>query len=152
MCRFLDTCHGFDTQAATRNTHLYRLVSCLQNISVFTSGRDFRERQLTEKHAISIAVLTGNQDDVENVNSSLRDAGHAAHCQWVETPGRFADILGKSPPELIIVNVDTFADTLRQVIKQKDSFIPEVPVIAIAEDAAEDRMLAAMKDGACDLV
>ena len=107
---------------------------------------------MTEKHAISIAVLTGNQDDVENVNSSLRDAGHAAHCQWVETPGRFADILGKNPPELIVINVDSFADSVRQVIKQKDAFIPEVPVIAIAKDAAEDRILAAMKDGACDLV
>jgi diguanylate cyclase (GGDEF)-like protein len=125
---------------------------CLQNLSDNTCERDTRNRDLTDRTAISIAVLTGNQDDVELVNSSLRDAGHAAHCIWVETPGRFADVLGKETVELIILNVDSFADTVRQVVKQKDGFIPEVPVIALGDDASEEAILAAMKDGACDLV
>ena len=125
---------------------------CLQNIAVNTQGRDTRDRELTEKTAISIAVLTGNQDDVELVNSTLRDAGHAAHCLWVETPGRFVDVLGKEAIELLIMNVDTFADSVRQVVKQKEGFIPEVPVIAIGREATEEAILAAMRDGACDLV
>jgi diguanylate cyclase (GGDEF)-like protein len=107
---------------------------------------------LTDQHAISIAVLTGNQDDVELVNSSLRDAGHAAHCLWVETPGKFADTVGKEKIELIVLNVDSYADGVRQVVKFKDSFIPEVPVIAIGQAADEVSILRAMKEGACDLV
>ncbi len=107
---------------------------------------------MTDKHTISIAVLTGNQDDVEAVNSSLRDAGHAAHCHWVETPGKFADILRRETIELIILHVDAYADKVRQVIKQKDGFIPEVPVVAVAKKADEKAILNAMKDGACDMV
>jgi diguanylate cyclase (GGDEF)-like protein len=108
--------------------------------------------ELTSKNTISIAVLTGNQDDVELVNSSLRDAGHAAHCHWIETPGKFADTLGKTPIELIVLYVDGYADKIRQVVKQKDGFIPEVPVVAIGNTVDEDAILQAMKDGACDLV
>ena len=33
---------------------------------------------MNERQGISIAVLTAGQDDVELVNSTLRDAGHAA--------------------------------------------------------------------------
>lgn len=107
---------------------------------------------MTDKHTISIAVLTGNQDDVELVNSSLRDAGHAAHCLWIETPGKFASTLGKENIELIVLHVDDYADSVRQVVKEKDAFIPEVPVIAIGNSADEVSILRAMKDGACDLV
>jgi diguanylate cyclase (GGDEF)-like protein len=107
---------------------------------------------LTAKHTISIAVLTGSQDDVELVNSSLRDAGHAAHCLWIETPGRFADALSRETIELIILHVDQYADGVRQVVKQKDAYIPEVPVIAVGEHADEVSILRAMRDGACDLV
>ncbi|MDH3440153.1 MAG: hypothetical protein OEM63_05345, partial [Gammaproteobacteria bacterium] len=107
---------------------------------------------MTDKHHISIAVLSGSQDDVELVNSSLRDAGHAAHCLWIETPGRFADALGKESIELIILRVDEYVDDVRQVVKQKDGFIPEAPVIAISKEADEVSILRAMKNGACDLV
>lgn len=107
---------------------------------------------LTEKHKISIAVLSGNQDNVQLVNGTLRDAGHAAHCHWIETPGRFDDILGKELIELIILNLNEYPDSVKQVVKQKDSFIPEVPVIAISRSADEAAILQAMKDGAGDLV
>ncbi len=107
---------------------------------------------MTEKHTISIAVLSGNQDDVELVNSSLRDAGHASHCHWIETPGKFADTLGKDAIELIILHIDDYADSVRQVVKQKDAFIPEVPVIAVGKTVDEAAILKAMNHGACDLV
>jgi len=107
---------------------------------------------LADKHHISIAVLSGNQDDVELVNSSLRDAGHAARCLWIETPGRFADVLQKETIEMIVQRVDNYVDDVRQVVKQKDGYIPEVPVIAIAREVDEVAILRAMKHGACDLV
>ena len=107
---------------------------------------------LTEKHTVSIAVLSGTQDDVQLVNGSLRDAGHTAHCHWIETPGRFDDILGKERIELIIINLNNYPDPIRQVVKQKDRFIPEVPIIALSESVDEESILKAMKDGAADLV
>ena len=107
---------------------------------------------MTDQYSISIAVLSANQDNVELVNSSLRDAGHAAHCHWIESPQKFDAILGKKPIELIILNVDEYSDSIRQVVKQKDAYIPEVPLVVIGDSVDEASILDAMRDGACDLV
>ena len=104
------------------------------------------------RHSISIAVLTENQDDVELINSSLRDAGHAAHCLWTNNPKHLSETLAAENVELLILNCDHYPDTIRQVIKQKDRFNPEVPLIVIQELADEFSMQKAMKNGACDLV
>ena len=54
--------------------------------------------------------------------------------------------------ELLVVNCDTYTDSIRQIIKQKDRFSPEVPVIALRREADEKVIQKAMGDGACDLV
>jgi len=107
---------------------------------------------LNGHQSISIAVLTENQDDVEVINSTLRDAGHAAHCHWISTPDKLADTLAAENVELLILNCDRYKDTIRQVIKQKDRYNPEVPVIAMQETADETGIQKAMQAGACDLV
>ena len=104
------------------------------------------------RHSISIAVLTENEDDVALINSSLRDGGHAAHCHWTNNPKHLRETLAAENVELLILNCDNYPDTVRQVIKQKDRFNPEVPLIAIQEQADEFSMQKAMKNGACDLV
>ena len=107
---------------------------------------------MNERQGISIAVLTRDQDDVELVNRTLRDAGQAAHCHWIMKPDSFAETLRIEPLELIILNGDNYPDSIRQVIKQKDAFLPEIPVIAIRSKVDEGHILNAMNDGACDLV
>jgi len=107
---------------------------------------------LNGRHSISIAVLTENQDDVALINGALRDAGHAAHCHWINKPRDLGDTLAAENVELLILNCDQYPDTVRQVIKQKDRFNPEVPVIALQEEADETSIQKAMKNGACDLV
>ena len=107
---------------------------------------------MNDRQGITIAVLTQNQDDVELVNGTLRDAGHAAHCHWIENPAKFDQTLRGYRIELIIVNSGGYSDSIRQVIKQKDAFQPEVPVIAIKETVDEAGIQEAMALGACDLV
>ncbi|MDJ0939246.1 MAG: GGDEF domain-containing protein [Woeseiaceae bacterium] len=107
---------------------------------------------MSGSHSISIAVLTENQDDVQLINSTLRDAGHAAHCHWINHPNKLSDTLAEHQVELLILNCDAYSDTIRQVIKQKDLFNPEVPVIALKEEASEIAIHDAMKSGAVDLV
>jgi len=111
-----------------------------------------KERDLNGRHSISIAVLTENQDDVEIINSTLRDAGHATHCHWISTPNKLADTLAAENVELLILNCDSYKDSIQQVIKQKDRYKPEVPVIATQETADEANIQKAMQAGACDLV
>ena len=103
-------------------------------------------------HSISVAVLTTNQDDVQVINSALRDAGHAAHCHWISSPNTLADTLSAENVELLILNCDRYPDGIRQVVKQKDRYNPELPVIAMQEKADESAIESAMRAGACDLV
>ena len=116
------------------------------------SLRISRDEELEGSHSISIAVLSRNQDDVELINQALRDAGHAARCHWIANPNSLADTLSSERVELLILNCDSYADPIRQVVKQKDKYDPEVPVIAMQQQAAEADIEAAMRAGACDLV
>lgn len=104
------------------------------------------------RHSISIAVLSRNQDDAATVDSTLRDAGHAARCHWIQSPNKLGDALEREPVELIVLNCDHYPDSIREVIRQKDRFDPEVPVIALRQNVDESLIEAAMRDGACDLV
>lgn len=111
-----------------------------------------KERELTDRHSISIAVLSENEDDVALINGTLRDGGHAAHCHWIDRPNRLDETLAAERVELLIMNCDCYSDGIRQVIKQKDRFNPEVPVIALRKKADESAIQEAMRHGACDLV
>lgn len=109
-----------------------------------------QESQNSEK--LTIAVLTGSQDDVELINKTLRDAGQAVHCLWTKTPDSFDTALRQSELELVVTNCDRYPDSIRQVVKQRDMYQPEVPVVAIQESVSEENILAAMREGASDLV
>ncbi|MBT8082071.1 MAG: bifunctional diguanylate cyclase/phosphodiesterase [Gammaproteobacteria bacterium] len=86
------------------------------------------------------------------INASLRDAGHAAHCHWIPDSHKLADTLASERIELIVLNCDRYDDSIREVIKQKDRYNPELPVIAMQNEVGESEMEAAMRAGACDLV
>jgi len=107
---------------------------------------------LNDHQTLTIAVLTSNQDDVELVNKTLRDAGQAAHCVWVRRADALETVLRERRIELLIVNCDRYPDSVRQIIKQKDAFQPEVPTLAMQLDVDETAILDAMKQGASDLV
>jgi len=107
---------------------------------------------LNGRHSISIAVLTESQDDVALINSTLRDGGHAAHCHWISHPHNLDETLANEHVELLVLNCDSYPDTIPAVIKQKDRFNPEIPVIALKKEADESSIQQAMQDGACDLV
>ena len=86
---------------------------------------------MNEHRRITIAVLTTDQDNVERINRALRDGGHAAHCKWIKSPGDLDRQLQAESVELIITDCDGYGDSIRQVVKQKDAFDPETPVIAV---------------------
>jgi diguanylate cyclase (GGDEF)-like protein len=96
--------------------------------------------------------LTEDQDDVELINRTLRDGGHAAHCHWISHPHNLDEVLARQNVELLILHCDNYPDTIPAVIKQKDRFNPEIPVIATRAEADEDGIQKAMQDGADDLV
>lgn len=124
----------------------------LDNNSRHRAQRRPRERDLNGHESISIAVLTSKQDDVELVNQTLRNAGFAARCCWIKSPAELDSLLNEAPPELIILDTDSYPDSIRQVIKQKDVYQPELSVLAVQSAVDEASILSAMRAGAVDLV
>jgi diguanylate cyclase (GGDEF)-like protein len=104
------------------------------------------------QQTVAVAVLTTQQDDVEIINSTLRGSGIAAHCQWIDSPRKFDQALASGSIDIIILNCDTYGDSLLQVVGQKDSYAPEVPVIAASQQVDETRIQEALETGARDLV
>ena len=146
----LDRGHGFENPVATAATVATRLS--LQNTDITEFPDLAKDLDLNGRQSISVAVLTTAQDDVQLINSTLRDAGHAAHCHWISSPNTLADTLSAESVELLILNCDHYPDGIRQVIKQKDRYNPELPVIAMQQQAEESDIENAMRAGACDLV
>ena len=64
------------------------------------------------------------------------------------SPKRLNDTLAAGGVELLILNCDRYADAIRQVVKQKDRYNPEVPVIAMQAEADEAAIENAMRAGA----
>lgn len=145
-------CHGFDVRTATSAAAVLKLLARLTKYGYHGKTAVARIKDLNGRQSISIAVLTDSQDDVETINGTLRDAGHAAHCHWISNPDKLADTLAAENVELLILNCDRYKDSIRQVIKQKDRYNPEVPVIAMQKTADESSIQEAMQAGACDLV
>ena len=105
----------------------------------------YRNCELTAQYNLSIGVLSDRQDDVALIDSTLRDAGHAAHCYWVNSPEALNETLTRHEIELLILNCDSYQDSTEAVIEQKDCFNPEVPVLALAHDADEQAIQQAME-------
>ena len=148
----LDSGHGFDLSTATLGAAVSRLLVQLTKYRNQRKTAAAGESELKGSQSISIAVLTEVQDDVETINSTLRDAGHAANCHWISTSGKLADTLAAENIELLIVNCDHYKDPIRQVIKEKDLYNPEIPVLATQAATDETSIQKAMEAGACDLV
>jgi hypothetical protein len=68
---------------------LCRLTCCTRERGKTTGRTNIKEDDLSEQQSIEIAVMTDNQDDVEFINGTLRDAGHTAHCHWIKSASEF---------------------------------------------------------------
>jgi PAS domain S-box-containing protein len=97
-------------------------------------------------------ILTRQQDNVEAINSILRNAGHAVRCNWIRELSDLGDALAQIHAHMLIAFVgDDPADTdkLMSVCRQ---FGAEVPVLIARDLVDEDIIAATMQQGARDVV
>src|SRR5690606_6320707 len=102
--------------------------------------------------AVPLIVLTAREDDVELINRTLREAGHAARCKWVQKLDALAEALESHGPELLWYFTDSLAVPLGDVARIKQQTARMVPLIAVSKAAEEADIAAAMAAGAQDLV
>jgi multidomain signaling protein FimX len=107
---------------------------------------------LADFGATPIVVYARTQDFVAAINSTLRNAGLAAHCAWVREVKDLADSLKDNSSELLLAFVGPDAAEQTSILQIRKQAAPEVPAILLRERIDEDIIATAMQQGARDVV
>ncbi len=107
---------------------------------------------MAEQAAIPLIVLTRHQDNVEAVNSTLRNAGLAVHCNWIRELNDLGDALSQINPHTLLAFVGPDASDTSKVMSVAKQFGNGVPVVIARDQVDEDIMASAMQQGARDVV
>jgi len=97
-------------------------------------------------------ILTRQQEQVEFINSTLRKAGHAVHCHWVNEISDLGDALTQINAHMVIGVLgqdEKETVTALQVFKQ---FAPNIPALIVRDQITENVIAHAMQHGARDVV
>jgi len=106
---------------------------------------------LVETGAIPVVVLSRQQDPVEIINSTLRNAGHPVHCTWVRGVPALGDALTHAEPQLVFLCVSD-ADELVAAMEARQRLATTVPVILVRDAVTEADLIQAVEIGAKDVV
>jgi len=121
------------------------------NAAPVSGPSQLKDSTLNEQAAVPMIVMARSQDHVEAVNSTLRNAGHPAHCTWISDIRDLGDALTQINPEMLLVFVEAGID-VGAVMQIRAQFGPEVPVL-LARDGVDENVIAeALRLGAQDVV
>jgi len=107
---------------------------------------------LAEQAAVPMIVLTRHQDNVEAINSTLRKAGHAVHCNWIRELNDLGEALAQIDPHMLIAFAGPDAADSTKIMAVVAQFGAGIPVLIAREQVDEDIIAAAMQQGARDVV
>jgi multidomain signaling protein FimX len=111
-----------------------------------------RGRNLGETSAIPVVVLSRQQDPVEIINSTLRNAGQVVHCTWVRDLGDLADALAApTAPQLLFLCVAD-SEELENAMQQRARLAARVPTLVVRETLTEADLVRGLELGAEDVV
>ena len=107
---------------------------------------------MAETSAIPVVVLSRQQDPVETINSTLRNAGQAVHCTWVRDLADLGDALSApNAPQLIFFCV-TDDGELAAAMEQRASLASRVPTLVVKDVVTEPDLVRGLELGAQDVV
>ncbi|MGC3982187.1 MAG: EAL domain-containing protein [Steroidobacteraceae bacterium] len=107
---------------------------------------------VSENSAVPMVILARQQEQVEFINRTLRNAGHAVHCHWVSELNDLSDTLGQINTHMIMAMVGSEADETKRVLQAIKQFAPNIPALLVREQLDEAIIAQAMQLGAYDVV
>ena len=107
---------------------------------------------MADQSAVPMIVLTRHQDNVEAINSTLRNAGHAVRCTWIRELNDLGDALAQLNAHMLIAFVGPDPADTSKVMSVCTQFRAEVPVLIAREQVDEEIIAAAMQQGARDVI
>lgn len=106
---------------------------------------------MPDSGAIPLVVLSRQQDPVEIINSTLRNAGHPVHCTWVRDVRALSDSLAQTTPQLLFLCVADGEET-EAALEARKRLATQVPAILVREAITEPDLVRALELGAQDVV
>ncbi len=106
---------------------------------------------MVETGAIPLVVLSRQQDPVEIINSTLRNAGQPVHCNWVRDVTSLGEALGHTDPKLIFLCVAD-DDEAQAAIEARNRYATQVPAILVRDSISETDLDRGIELGAQDVV
>jgi EAL domain-containing protein (putative c-di-GMP-specific phosphodiesterase class I)/GGDEF domain-containing protein/PAS domain-containing protein len=106
---------------------------------------------VVESAAIPLVVLSRQQDPVETINSTLRNAGHPVHCTWVRDVSGLGEALAKDMPQAIFLCVSD-PDETNAALEARQRFASRIPTILVRDSITEADLTHALEIGAQDVV
>jgi EAL domain-containing protein (putative c-di-GMP-specific phosphodiesterase class I)/PleD family two-component response regulator len=97
-------------------------------------------------------ILTRHQDNVEAINSSLRNAGHAVRCNWIRELNDLSEALAQLNAHMLIAFVGQDPADTAKVMSVCSQFGADVPVLIAREQVDEEIIASAMQQGARDVI
>ncbi|HET7923020.1 MAG TPA: response regulator, partial [Gammaproteobacteria bacterium] len=84
------------------------------------------------RNALPVLVVAATQDEAEQLNSTLRNAGHAVRPTWVSSIADAEKRVQEQKPDLILCSTSVAAAPFPDVVRLRDMNLPNVPIIAIS--------------------
>ncbi|RYG85907.1 diguanylate cyclase, partial [bacterium] len=106
---------------------------------------------VTDNTAVPLIVVSPSRDPVEALNGLLRRAGIPAHCTWIPGLQDVPDALAQLNPELLVW-IPGEQSQLATLAELRERVAPDVPLLALRNDADEERIAADLAVGARDTV
>lgn len=97
-------------------------------------------------------VLTRHQDNVEAINSNLRNAGMAVRCNWIKELTDLGEALQQINAHMLVAFVGPDPADMTKVMSVAKQYGAEVPVLFARDQVDEDIIANAMQQGARDVV
>jgi PAS domain S-box-containing protein len=97
-------------------------------------------------------VLTRHQDNVEAVNSILRNAGHAVRCNWIKELTDLGDALSQISAHMLVAFVGPDPADTAKVMTVCKQYGADVPVLFARDQVDEEIIAGAMQQGARDVI
>jgi len=95
-----------------------------------------------------VIVLSRQQDPVEIINSTLRNAGQAVHCTWVRELADLAEAMAAPATPQLLFFCLTDPEELASAMEQRSKIAARVPALIVRDALTEGDLVRGLELGA----
>ncbi len=107
---------------------------------------------MSPRNALPVLIVTASQNEAEQLNSLLRNAGYPVRPLWASDMDAAEKSIKEQRPDLILCSMSVAGASFQEVVKLRDMTLPNIPIIALS-DTTEPALVAEIIDtGARDMV